>query len=124
MSRRSWFLTLFSFALAAGATAYVVASTWPAKGGGLQLPLEAHLLALLVALLEALARGGKLATGARALGVHLRVSTAVRTCVGGDFAAAVTPARSGSEPARFLVLAESRIPVPSVVMVLFVELLL
>lgn len=124
MSRRSWLLTLCSFLLAALATAHVVTSTWPAGGGGLRLPPQSHLLALLVALLEALARGAKLATGARALGVHMRLGTALRTCLGGDFAAAVTPARSGSEPARFLVLAESRTPVASVVMVLFVELLL
>jgi len=124
MSRRSWLLTLLSFVLAGAATAHVVASTWPAEGGGLRLPPEAHLFALLVALIEALARGAKLATGARALGVHMRLGTALRTCLGGDFAAAITPARSGSEPARFLVLAESRTPIASVVMVLFVELLL
>ena len=124
MSPRSWLITLVSFALAAAATIYVVTSTWPADGGGLRLPIESHALALMVALLELLARGAKLSTGARALGVPLRLGSAIRACLGGDFAAAVTPARSGSEPARFLVLAEARIPVASVLLVLFVELLL
>ncbi len=124
MSRWRWIVTLGSFAFAAAATAYVVASTWPAEGGGLTLPPVAHLLALVVALLEALARGAKLALGARAFGVHMRLGTALRTVLGGDFAAAVTPARSGSEPARFLVLAEARTPPAGALLVLFFELFL
>jgi uncharacterized protein (TIRG00374 family) len=44
--------------------------------------------------------------------------------LGGDFAAAITPARSGAEPARFLVMSEAGIlPSPALV-ILFLELAL
>jgi uncharacterized protein (TIRG00374 family) len=42
----------------------------------------------------------------------------------GDFGASITPARSGAEPARFLVLAESGIETSSALVVLFAELFL
>ena len=44
--------------------------------------------------------------------------------LGGDFAAAITPGRSGAEPARFLVLAEAGLPAASIILVLFIELFL
>ena len=50
--------------------------------------------------------------------------TALRTTLAGDFGASITPARSGAEPARFLVLAEAGIPTPSALVVLFAELFL
>jgi uncharacterized membrane protein YbhN (UPF0104 family) len=78
-------------------------------GGVAPLPLAAHGAALLAALLELGARGVKLELSARALGVRLSLGTALRTILGGDFAAAITPARTGSEPARFLVLSEAGI---------------
>jgi hypothetical protein len=53
-----------------------------------------------------------------------RFLTAMRVCLGGDFAAAITPARSGAEPARFLVLGESGMPAAGRVLVLFLELFL
>jgi hypothetical protein len=46
----------------------------------------------------------------------------LRTTLAGDFGASITPARSGAEPARFLVLAEAGIPTPSALVVLFAEL--
>ena len=36
--------------------------------------------------------------------------TAARATLGGDFATAITPARIGAEPARFLVLREAGVP--------------
>ena len=48
----------------------------------------------------------------------------MRTTLAGDFGASITPARSGAEPARFLVLAEAGIPTPSALVVLFAELFL
>ena len=42
---------------------------------------------------------------AAALRIPLKFGTSLRVCLGGDFAASITPARSGAEPARFLVLA-------------------
>ena len=126
MTPLRWLLTAISFAAAIGAAAYVVAQSWPAGAGAgaLALPLGAHALALAAALLEIGARGVKLALSARALRVPLTLRTAVRTCLGGDFGAAVTPARSGSEPARFLILAESGTPAAGAVIVLFAELVL
>jgi uncharacterized membrane protein YbhN (UPF0104 family) len=50
--------------------------------------------------------------------------TAVRTSLGGDFGAAITPARSGAEPARYLILAEARMAPASVLLILFAELFL
>ena len=50
--------------------------------------------------------------------------TALRTTLAGDFGASITPARSGAEPARFLVLAEAGVPTPSALVVLFAELFL
>lgn len=54
---RRWLLVLVSFALAVGASAYVVASTWP-RGGGARvwLPAASHLLALLAMAMEVLWR--------------------------------------------------------------------
>jgi uncharacterized protein (TIRG00374 family) len=59
-----------------------------------------------------------------AAGIHLSLGTAVRTCLGGDFGAAITPARSGAEPARFLVLRESGLRASSVLVILYAELFL
>ena len=120
---RRWLLTALSFAAALGASGYVVVSTWPA-GGAVALPAAAHALALAVTLLEIGARALKVRLSAQALGIPLRFGTAIRTVLGGDFASAVTPARSGSEPARFLVLSEGGVaPAPAIV-VLFAELFL
>jgi uncharacterized protein (TIRG00374 family) len=48
----------------------------------------------------------------------------VRTCLGGDFAAAITPARSGAEPARFFVLSEAGLASSSALVILYAELFL
>jgi uncharacterized membrane protein YbhN (UPF0104 family) len=56
--------------------------------------------------------------------VPLGFGAALRTCLGGDFGAAVTPARSGAEPARYLVLAEARVPAAGRLLILFAELVL
>jgi uncharacterized protein (TIRG00374 family) len=47
-----------------------------------------------------------------------------RTCLGGDFGAAITPARSGAEPARFFILAESGLASASALVILYAELFL
>jgi uncharacterized protein (TIRG00374 family) len=56
--------------------------------------------------------------------VPLSFGAALRTCLGGDFGAAVTPARSGAEPARYLVLTEARVPAAGRLLILFAELVL
>lgn len=124
MSRRRWLFVALSFAVALGISAYVVWSGWSKQGAPPLLPWWAHLAALAVVGIEILARGLKLHWGAAAIGVRLRVGVAVRVILGGDFAAAITPGRSGAEPARFLVLAEAGLPAASIILVLFVELFL
>jgi uncharacterized protein (TIRG00374 family) len=73
---------------------------------------------------EVTARALKIRWSARAAGITLPFRTALRTCLGGDFGAAITPARSGAEPARFFILAESGLPSPSVLVILYAELFL
>ena len=75
-------------------------------------------------ILEVLTRALKIQVSARAVGLPLKFGTAMRVCLGGDLAAAITPARSGAEPARFLVLAESGMDAAGRVLVLFLELFL
>lgn len=124
MSRRRWLIVVLSFAAALGVSAYLVWSGWNKHGAPPLLPWWAHLAALGVVGVEVLARGLKLHWSAAAIGVRLRVGAAVRVILGGDFAAAITPGRSGAEPARFLVLAEEGLPAASIILVLFVELFL
>jgi uncharacterized protein (TIRG00374 family) len=74
--------------------------------------------------IEVLARALKIRWSGRAVGVRITLGTAVRTCLGGDFGAAITPARSGAEPARFFILSEAGLPSASVLVVLYAELFL
>jgi hypothetical protein len=96
-----------------------------ARGGGtVALPLLSHVLGGGAFLLELLSRAWKIQLSARALRVPLGFGAALRTCLGGDFGAAVTPARSGAEPARYLVLTEARVPAAGRLLILFAELVL
>jgi uncharacterized protein (TIRG00374 family) len=123
MSPRRWLITLLSFALMLGTSGWVVASHWPAGGMPL-LGWPVHAAALLTVAAEILTRAFKIQASAGACGIPLRFGTALRVCLAGDFAAAITPSRSGAEPARFLVLAENGTPPAGRVLVLFLELFL
>lgn len=123
MTRLRWAITIVSFAFMFAASAWVLSANWPATGMP-SLVFGAHAAALLAVSVEVLTRALKIKASANAVGLPLRFSTALRVCLGGDFAAAITPARSGAEPARFLVLAESGMPAPGRVLVLFLELFL
>lgn len=113
-----------SFAATTGITAYLLRVGLSHPGPHPVLPFWAHGAALLAVLLEIGTRAVKIHWSAAALRIPLRFGTALRVCLGGDFAASITPARSGAEPARFLVLAEDGIgPAPSL-LILFTELLL
>ena len=103
---------------------YVVASSWPVGGAPLGLPWWTHLLLLGGVATEIVFRVLKITFSARAIGVPTPFGTAARTVLGGDFAASITPSRSGAEPARFLVLTEAGTPVASVILILFLELFL
>lgn len=106
-----------------GASLYVVATNWPADGMP-WLAWQAHAAAAAATLLEITTRAFKIQASARAVRLNLSFSTALRVCLGGDFAAAITPARSGAEPARYLILAESGMAAGGRVVVLFLELFL
>ena len=124
MAPHRWLLVALSFALAIGVSLWVVISSWPHGGGALSLPAGAHVAALALASVELLARAVKLQWCARALRFALPLRPAMRTVLGGDFGAAITPSRSGSEPARFLILSESRVGLANTLLVLFAELAL
>jgi uncharacterized protein (TIRG00374 family) len=118
-----WLITALSFAALIGVSIYIIASE-RTHAVRLTLPPIAHLLALGTVVIEVAARALKLVWSAMALGLHLPFVTAVRTSLGGDFGAAITPARSGAEPARYLILAESKLAPASVLVILFAELFL
>ena len=123
MSAARWLVTVVSFAAMVGVSAWVVASHWPA-GGMPWLAWPVHAAALATVTAEIVTRALKIQASARACGIPLRFGTAARVCLAGDFAAAITPARSGAEPSRFLVLAESGTGAAGRVLVLFLELFL
>ncbi len=124
MSPLRWIVTALSFLAAVGASVYVVWSSWPAGGASVNLPPLAHLLGGGAFALELLSRAWKIQLSARALHLPLGFGAALRVCLGGDFGAAITPARSGAEPARYLVLTEARVPAAGRLLILFAELLL
>ena len=123
MTPTRWLITALSFVATIGVSIYMILG-WSHQGASLSLPPIAHLLALSAVAVEVLARSLKIRWSARAAGIQLKLSTAARTCLGGDFAAAITPARSGAEPARFFVLAEAGLPSSSVLVILYAELFL
>jgi uncharacterized protein (TIRG00374 family) len=123
MTPMRWLLTALSFAATLGVSFYMIAG-WSQQGASLSLPPQAHLLALAAVVIEVLARALQRILSARAAGIRLSLGTAVRTCLGGDFAAAITPARSGAEPARFFVLSEAGLASSSALVILYAELFL
>lgn len=124
MSARRWLLLVISFSLTIGITGFLLKRGFSQPGPHPSLPLWAHGAALLMVLLEIATRSVKIHWSAAALRIPLRFSTSVRVCLGGDFAASITPARSGAEPARFLILAEAGVPAAPSLLILFAELIL
>jgi uncharacterized protein (TIRG00374 family) len=123
MTWKRWIYTALSFAAVFGVSAFFIFRWWRA-GSAIALPLQAHLLAVAAVLTEILTRSWKITWSAKAAHIELEFNTALRTTLAGDFGASITPARSGAEPARFLVLAEAGIPTSSALVVLFAELFL
>lgn len=72
MNPRRWTLVALSFLAALALTIDVVWSGWRSTGSLPTLPWRAHVLALLVFVLETLARATKVQWGARALRIPLR----------------------------------------------------
>ena len=123
MTWKRWAFTAASFAAVIGVSVFFILRWWRA-GSTIGLPLQAHLLAIAAVVIEILTRSWKITWSAKAANIDLGFITALRTTLAGDFGASITPARSGAEPARFLVLAEAGIPTPSALVVLFAELFL
>lgn len=123
MTWKRWLFTALSFAAVIGTSIYFIARWW-GEGTSINLPLSAHLLAIAAVLMEIVSRAWKISWSAKALRLKLSFMTSLRTCLAGDFGASVTPARSGAEPARFLVLAEAGIPASDAFVVLYAELFL
>lgn len=123
MTWKRWTYTAVSFAAVIGVSVFFILRWWRA-GSAIALPLQAHLLAIAAVLTEILTRSWKITWSAKAAHIELKFITAVRTTLAGDFGASITPARSGAEPARFLVLAEAGVPTSSALVVLFAELFL
>jgi len=124
VSLTRWIVTTLSFLAAVGASVVIVWRTWPAGGGSVSLPLLAHGLAAGALVAEVAFRAWKVQLSARALRLPLGFGAAVRVSLGGDFAASITPSRSGAEPARYLVLAEARVEPLGRLLILFTEILL
>jgi len=123
MTWKRWAYTAVSFAAVIGVSVFFILRWWRA-GSAIGLPLQAHLLAIAAVLIEILTRSWKITWSAKAAHIELKFVTALRTTLAGDFGASITPARSGAEPARFLVLAEAGVPTSSALVVLFAELFL
>lgn len=120
---KRWVLTALSFAVVIAVSVYAVRSGAP-EALSLAIPPVAHLLAFLGFAAEVAARSFKLTWSARAVGTSLPLMTSLRTSLGGDFGAAITPARMGAEPARFLILAEAGIAASDAMVILYAELFL
>src|SRR5947209_5122028 len=123
MTWKRWAFTAVSFAAVIGVSGFFVLRWWRA-GSAIVLPPRSHLLAIAAVLVEIMTRTWKITWSAKAAQIDLSFFTALRTTLAGDFGASITPARSGAEPARYLVLAEAGVPTPSALVVLFAELFL
>lgn len=124
MSPARWILAIVSFAAAIGVSLYIVLTSWPQAHHTVTVPVWAHAVLLGVALLELGARGVKIALSAASLRIPMTMGTALRASAGGDFGAAITPARTGAEPARYLIMNEAGMPSASIILVIFAELFL
>ena len=124
MTWKRWILTAISFLFAIGASIYIIRSSWSEEGARVGLPLWGHLACFAAATLELLARAIKIRLSGEAVRVRFGTRTAIRVALGGDFAGSITPAKSGTEPARFVILREAGLPAADAVVILFLELFL
>ena len=119
-----WALAALSFAAAILASLYIVQSSWPDERALISLPWLIHVALLALALAELGARGAKVWLSAGALRIDMSYGTSLRASAGGDFGAAITPARTGAEPARFLIMTEAGMKAAEIMLVIFAELFL
>ena len=124
MSKRRWLVILVSFATMIGLSIWIARAGIPPDTIRVRVPWWAHVLAFGAVIGEVVTRAYKIGWSANALGIALPIGLSIRTCLGGDFGATITPSRSGAEPARFLILAEGGLKPSDVLMVLFMEIFL
>ena len=124
MTGKRWLLTAISFLFAIAASVYIIRSSWSQEGARVAMPVWGHVACFAAAFLELLTRAIKIRLSGAALRIPVAVKTALRVSLGGDFGGSITPARSGAEPARFLILREAGLPVADALVILFLELFL
>lgn len=103
---------------------YLVFTSWPTSDHTVTVSLVTHAVLLGVALLELGARGAKVRLSAASLRIPMTFGVALRASAGGDFGAAITPSRTGAEPARFLIMTEAGMPSAHIILVIYAELFL
>lgn len=124
MTPARWLLAIVSFAAAIGVSLYIVLTSWLPADHTVTVSVAAHGVLLGVALLELGARGAKVRLSAASLRIPMTFGIALRASAGGDFGAAITPARTGAEPARFLIMTEAGMSSAHIILVIYAELFL
>jgi glycosyltransferase 2 family protein len=124
VSAKRWMFAIVSFVTAIGVSLYIVISSWPRQHAAVSMDLGPHLLLLGIALSELLARGAKVWLSAIAMRIPMSYRLALRASAGGDFGAAITPNKSGAEPARYLIMTEDGMRPAQILLVIYAELFL
>ncbi len=124
MSAKRWILAIVSFVAAIGVSLYIVISSWPKQHAAVSMDFGSHLVLLCIALTELLARGAKVWLSAIAMRIPMSYRLALRASAGGDFGAAITPNKSGAEPARYLIMTEDGMRPAQILLVIYAELFL
>ncbi|MEO6209723.1 MAG: lysylphosphatidylglycerol synthase transmembrane domain-containing protein [Gemmatimonadaceae bacterium] len=124
MSAKRWIFAIASFVAAIGVSLYIVLSSWPKQHAAVSMDVGAHGVLLCIALAELLSRGAKVWLSAIAMRIPMSYRLAVRASAGGDFGAAITPNKSGAEPARYLIMTEAGMQPAQILLVIYAELFL
>jgi len=124
VSFKRWIFAIASFVAAIGVSLYIVLSSWPKQHAAVSMGFAAHGVLLCIALSELLARGAKVWLSAIAMRIPMSYRLAVRASAGGDFGAAITPNKSGAEPARYLIMTEAGMRPAQILLVIYAELFL
>jgi uncharacterized protein (TIRG00374 family) len=124
VSVKRWIFAIVSFVTAIGVSLYIVISSWPKQHAAVSMGVAAHGVLLCIALSELLARGAKVWLSAIAMRIPMSYRLALRASAGGDFGAAITPNKSGAEPARYLIMTEDGMRPAQILLVIYAELFL
>ncbi|MFI5241580.1 MAG: YbhN family protein [Gemmatimonadales bacterium] len=124
MSTKRWLFAILSFAAAIGVSLYIIVHSWPRGHAAVSMGVAAHGMLLCIALSELLARGAKVWLSAIAMRIPMSYRLALRASAGGDFGAAITPNKTGAEPARYLIMTEDGMHPAQILIVIYAELFL